>query len=285
MKSLFSAQLVAFLFAAGCMEYEFTTPADVSTPPTFRPIAVSSAGDAVKRGVEVVLDGSDSYDPDDDDAVLMYQWDLSSAPAGGDYTYSLVGAQSESATFSAQTVGDYMLSLTVTDEEGNRSENAAGAVIEVVPWEDLSLVLTWDESFADLDLHLLRPDGSYYTDGDCYFGNPEPDWGTTGDSTDNPELSQDHESGGPEIISLTAPEEGAYEVLVHFFVDRSMGDVEAIGTVRIQAEGAELTTSISPSLVEGEVWRVGTVDWPLLAFTVNGSVSTHELLGGPDVNE
>jgi len=283
-KTIWWVSCAGFLGACG-VDYELETANDASAPPSWRPVAVSGPGDAVKRWEQVVLDGSESYDPDDDDATLFYQWDVTAIDNAGQYDYDLVGAQSADPMFSAGTVGSYLLSLTVTDLEGNRSENAAGAVVEVLPWEELSVTLTWDQTTADLDLHLIRPDGAYYTDDDCYYGNPEPDWGTAGDSTDNPALSNDHDRGGPEIVQLEAPEEGVYEVLVHYFLDRSESGRDVVGSVDITGEGVSLAAVESPTFEEGDVWKVGTIDWSALSFTQDGSLTTHTLLGGPDVND
>jgi len=284
-RSTLSLVLIGLLFSGCGVDYELETSRDASAPPTYQPVAVTGPGDAVKRWEQVVLDGTESYDPDDDDATLLYQWDVSALDNAGQYDYDLIGAQSAEPVFSAGTVGSYVLALTVTDMEGNRSQNAAGAVVEILPWEDLSVTLTWDQTTADLDLHLVRPGGSYYGEDDCYYGNPEPDWGTVGDGTDNPTLSNDDERGGPEIVWLAAPEEGTYEVLVHYFFDRSDSGTDVVGSVAITGEGEELASVTSPTFEEGDVWKVGTLDWSSLTFTQDGSLTTHSLLGGPDVNE
>jgi hypothetical protein len=72
---------------------------------------------------------------------------------------------------------------------------------------------------------------------------------------------------------------------VHYFFDRSDSGTDVVGSVAITGEGEELASVTSPTFEEGDVWKVGTLDWSSLTFTQDGSLTTHSLLGGPDVNE
>jgi len=147
--------------------------------------------------------------------------------------------------------------------------------------------LSWDLPDVDLDLHLIRPGGSYYSSDDCYFGNPLPDWGIEGDSSDDPYLSLDSEdAAAPETIVLERPEEGIYEVYVHYFNSRNAQEIYATPTVTVTAEGQIVATDVGPTLYgPGKVWRVGTLDWSTLSWLPNSEVTTHGDLGGPPINQ
>ena len=71
--------------------------------------------------------------------------------------------------FSADKVGSYVAELKVTDSFDASSENFAATVIEVVPYEDLFITLSWDTPNIDLDLHLLSNPMGYYGNEDCFL--------------------------------------------------------------------------------------------------------------------
>lgn len=290
--SLIPLSLAIFTLSA-CNEYELTGEKDdpappedtaTTTPPTAIPVAIAGPGTAVKRGTTVTLDGRDSYDPDGQEP-LSYAWTVVSAPDGA--TTDLQGADTATPTFSGDVLGFYELSLTVTDADGLVSDNPAGTVIEVIPWSDLAVTLTWGEVDLDLDLHLIAPGGAYYGEGDCYYGVPTPDWGELGVEDDNPSLSTDAESTGePELIQLQQPAEGIYTIYVHFFNDLDAPVHFTTPHLEIVAEGQEIVAMDGPRLTEtGVVWVAGTLDWSTLTFTSSSTVTTHEDLGGPPVNE
>ena len=87
---------------------------------------------------------------------------------------------------------------------------------------------------ADLDLHLAHPlaavaagpdvdgDGApdmwFQQPFDCFWFNPVPDWGPMGPEGDPSMDVDDTDGAGPEIISLTEPEDGlAYSIAVHYW--------------------------------------------------------------------
>lgn len=81
-------------------------------PPNQAPVADAGPDQTVKVGSTVTLDGSASFDPEG--GPLGFQWRIVSAPTGS--TATLTGADTESPTFVADVVGDYVIELVVTDD-------------------------------------------------------------------------------------------------------------------------------------------------------------------------
>ena len=122
-------------------------------------------------------------------------------------------------------------------------------------------------------------------DYDCFFLNSTPDWGQTGNESDNPSLDiDDFTGGGPENISLSEPENnttalgGAYQVGVHYYssVDRETlfdyGPSEARVRVYIRGElawdftDANVAGGSNPGVKEmsatGHFWNAAEITWP-----------------------
>ncbi len=279
------------VLVVGCSDYELNAQVDpeaVVTPegPAIEPVAIAGPSLRLKRQQEALLDSSLSYDPDDEVAELQYLWWVGEHPE--DAVFSLPDVESPAPAFSAETLGLYEIGLLVIDADGLESTNPAATQVEIVGWENLEVRLSWDIPNVDLDLHLVRPGGSYYSDvDDCFFGNPLPDWGIEGESTDDPYLDADSEaSGGPETITLERPEEGVYEIYVHYFNERDASYIYATPSLEIWAEGQQLVSVVGPKLYNsGKVWSAGTLDWSTLTWTPSKDVTTHTALGGPPINE
>jgi hypothetical protein len=285
--------MIAALLA--CSEYNPTGVKDdpepgpieeeTDEPVLAAPVALTRAGTAAKRNETVELDGTDSYDPDDDQGVLTFAWELVSSPEGSTATFE--ATDTARPTFSADTLGTYVASLVVTDEDGLPSTNGALTAIEVVPWETMYVTLSWDTTDLDMDLHLVNPSGGYFTSNDCFFANPIPDWGTPGDAEDDPTLDADSETGGEtENVLLPAPDEGVYTIYAHYYQPRDAAKGFVTPSLRVEGEGAVIAEVTGPVMdTEGEVWVAGTLDWATLAFTESTEVTTHADLGGPEYNK
>lgn len=275
----------------GCSDYELNTQEkpDVRPEPVEAladPVAVAGPSVRMKRLVEVTLDASASFDPDDEAPDFDHIWWVESSPENA--VFSFPDLEIADPVFSAETLGVYEIGLLVIDKDGLESSNPAATRIEILPWENAEFQLSWDLQDVDLDLHLIRPGGAYYSDiDDCFFGNPLPDWGTEGESRDDPHLFADSEGApAPEIIQLEAPEEGVFQVLVHYFSARDAKDIFATPTLKISAEGQVLSVDVGPKLYgAGKVWKAGTLDWPNLTWTPSNEISTHADLGGPAINQ
>ncbi len=75
------------------------------------PVAVAGADQSVNVGIEVILDGSDSSDPDQD--ALIFSWVVTSNPVGANV--QLKNAETAKASFTPSITGIYNFELKVTD--------------------------------------------------------------------------------------------------------------------------------------------------------------------------
>lgn len=120
--------------------------------------------------------------------------------------------------------------------------------------------LTWNTGpSSDMDLHLLRPGGSMFGDGDCYFGNCQGvalEWGAAG-AAGNPILDVDDTEGyGPENIYLASgPEAGEFRIIV----DNWDGTTATTATVKLFFGDVEVRRWTSLTLdyaANREYWEV-----------------------------
>ena len=271
-----------------CSDYGINAkPDDVQEPDeaTIGPVAITGPGDRIKRYEEIALDGSSSYDPDDEEAELLYSWTVNEAPA--DALVTLSEDFSANPVFTADTIGEYTIGLVVIDAHGFSSTNPAATVVEIGGWESLEISLTWNVPDVDLDLHLVAETGVYFGEGDCFFGDPNPDWGAEGVAEDDPLLQNDNEDGtAAEVIFMDAPGDGLYTVYVHHFSERDAVNIYATPSLEVYGEGVLIASDEGPKLYgEGKVWVAGTLDWSTMTWTGSSTVANHESLGGPDYNE
>ncbi|QDG52671.1 tandem-95 repeat protein [Persicimonas caeni] len=80
------------------------------------PTADAGTDQTVTVGDTVNLDGSNSSDPDTGDSIASYAWTLDSVPTNSGAT--LTDAATATPSFTADVAGDYVLTLTVTDQSG-----------------------------------------------------------------------------------------------------------------------------------------------------------------------
>jgi hypothetical protein len=168
--------------------------------------------------------------------------------------------------FESATCGDWSdaVPFCETPEVGLRVE---------VSWETPSDPDPGDEIGTDLDLHLLHPDGSGAWLGafDCFQANPSPDWGAAG-APQNPDLvREDSDGAGPEIIQVTDPQSVSYDFGVPYVDDLGFGASGA--TVTVFVDGSIVYQFADKTLVAGEFWHIGSVEWPGGIVTVVDSVT------------
>ncbi|MEZ4475075.1 MAG: thrombospondin type 3 repeat-containing protein [bacterium] len=90
----------------------------------------------------------------------------------------------------------------------------------------LTITLSWAEPDRDFDLHLLAPDGTYFSHtSDCWALNRSPAWCRPGYRGDAPA-----EGGSEEQIQLAAPSAGWYTVAVDLFFNEGRNR----GTARVE---------------------------------------------------
>ena len=276
------------------------------------------------------LDGSHSSDPDNDLEVLAYHWTFEVVPEGSTITNESLVFLDENpdterletalANFTPDLLGTYRLNLVVVDTKEAESLTAV-VVVQAVPPSNLQIELTWDTARADLDLHLIAPDGSYFGsysssgsgDGDCFSWSPNPDWGDPDNALDNPTLlsDSDGEGEGPfrETILLPLPGatcdaagvaagdcavEGDYRIWVHYYSDHALALLgpdqgqpsSASVTISVLGQDIDAGTLSSPSpLEQGDIWQVGNLTWPERAYYPVNLESTHSAENGPSYND
>ena len=130
--------------------------------PNMAPEANAGPDQTVDQGAQVVLDGSESLDPDED--VLTYFWKaLENNPS-----VVLFDAHNRRISFQVTVPGTYQFALTVTDSEDNTSDPSIVKIIvrggdNAPPVAD---ILIPDGSLFEIDQILLDGSGSNDPDGD-----------------------------------------------------------------------------------------------------------------------
>jgi hypothetical protein len=264
----------------------------------------------VIQGELATLDASSSFDPDNEGVAtaLTYQWAFDAQPDDSLLVDEDIVAPEDDpetpdvdegawASFTPDTLGTYRLQLIVTDDDGDLSTPAIVVVVSS-PASNLLVQLDWEDTQADLDLHLIAPDGSYFGTGDCFSWDPNPNWGDGELASDNPVLGYDDdgEGQGPyrESISLDAPVDGDYEVWVHYFNDHSLtlgnSPVAASPSLTVTVFGEAIwdeslpTPTPSSPMVAGDVWKAGVISWPARSWAPLNLLSDHAAEGGPNYN-
>ena len=315
--SLLSAAFLALLLAAaGC------DPDDnLRRLPNDPPVAIALFDNGEENSAEqrlgyvikdetATLDGSQSFDPDNtgDPTALTFVWTFDSMPEDSLLTDEDIRIPEDDpdtnevnegawAMFEPDALGTFRVRLVVLDDEEDPSEPSMVNVVSSPP-SSLTIQLDWEATQADLDLHLIGPGGVYFGESDCFSWNPNPDWGDTGLATDNPELNEDGDGEGlgpyREVISLSTPLDGDYDVWVHYYSDHSLtlnhSAVTATPTIEVRVFNALVWGSSFPTptpsspLLAGDVWKVGVLSWPDRNWAPLNQISNHASENGPAYN-
>lgn len=263
-------------------------------------------------GTDVAVDGTPSLDAETVGRELTFLWSFVDAPnavpEGSTVTNDdlVFGAEDDPETgwlenslawFVPDVEGTYRLQLIVVDA-GDKESEPALVYVHAQPPANLEVRLDWADTRADLDLHLVTEGGSYWdADTDCFSWYPRPSWGDPVLGTDDPTLidDMDGEGAGPynERIRLPAPGAERYEIYVHYFADHaaalnSGNPRSADPSVTIRVAGEQRDEIEAPQLLQaGQVWHVGTLEWPtgnVVPNTDSTAIRSHSELGGPPYN-
>lgn len=219
------------------------------------PIATFNCPTEVATLSEIDFDASESYDPEGYEP-LFYTWSLDDQPQG---SRRELQSEGETASFSPDLAGSYTVSLVVTNLLGVDS-TPTECTFEAIPEDAIHVEMFWSDSDSDLDVHLAQNGAEIFEDDDASYCNPNPDWGTPVDKTDDPSLDLDDQNGyGPENINIEEPQEGDYKVRVHYYADLGADYVTA--TVRIYLRGT-MVAETTQLMEADQVWDVGTITWP-----------------------
>lgn len=244
------------------------------------PVAVIEPTTGVPApGDSIALDGSLSSDPDGDQP-LQFFWRVVDKP----HLSNAIIDDPTSPTPSLLTdvSGAYRVGLDVVDAaglscvhpEGNPAVPCAFRDIEVRAADDVVIELVWDEKLPDLDLHLIEGNGSIFSDRDCHWANPNPDFGAGGDGSDDPFLVRDALKGyGPERIVFSHPPEGQFKVSVVYAKTNGATRTNTNATLRLFIFGILAAEITQPLQTPGTRWDVLTFDWPSRTITELGNVS------------
>lgn len=247
-------------------------PEDTGEPPnTDQPIAVCTVNPGLVSPPfeEATFDGTASYDPSGN-AIVDWDWTLVAAPAGSTSAMPMAAGPNRSG-FLADLAGLYDAELVVTTDDGRVSAPCL-TTLKAVPSQDFWVEMYWAQPNDDMDLHLLRPGGSYNSGGDCYWANCTGwsfglDWGMSGDPTDDPRLDLDDIPGtGPENINIDTPATGTYTVSVHDFPGTSFPGANDV-TVNIYIGGVLSWTDTRTITGEDVYEPFATVEWPSALIT------------------
>jgi hypothetical protein len=164
------------------------------------PFANAGEDQTVQTGSSVQLDGSASYDNEED--ILSYVWEVESLPAGS--TAALSNTDTATTTFTADVSGVYEFCLMVDDGENNSDEDYVSVTASYSPVANAGVDRTGVDvgTVVQLDgTDSSDPDGDSLTYDWSIDSQPENSSPTLSDSTSSdPTLLMDVE--GEYVISL-----------------------------------------------------------------------------------
>ncbi len=130
---LFEAQLIV---NDGILSSEPSTVRIIVTKANVAPIAIAGMDVETYVGMTVFLDGGASFDPENSE--LSYSWSVIASPE--DYTGTIHNADTKKAQLLSTIDGDYILQLTVTDNEGASSESDIMITLNKLGQKDITLL-------------------------------------------------------------------------------------------------------------------------------------------------
>ena len=245
--------------------YASTTLAAVITPPSteLQPILlVKDTG--LRSGISGAVRNARDNQPIASAMVFLYPSQgiipdsafvaQTSSDSGGGYSF--VGLNPGTYTVVATAVGFSECQRTAISLSGNdaRVQDVSCSPVGV---NEIRIVLTWGENPRDLDAHLTGPnaDPSRFH---VYY--PSVSRGNTGASPFAKLDVDDTSSFGPETITITRLNSGAYRYSVHDYTNRNVASTSALGNSGAKVElytpaNAAPTTFFVPNQ-SGNLWTV-----------------------------
>lgn len=227
----------------------------------------------------VILDGSDSMDPDG--RIEEWNWKVLEKPEDVSVNLGPVDTDPNDENpkkreFRLLTAGTYKIGLSVKDNDGFTSCEQAVATISAIPNEKVHVELTWtnpedpdegDDTGSDVDVHMVKmgPGQWFEAPFDIYFRNPNNSNDQPGAGIwepENPSLDIDDTDGaGPENIQMDDPQACQwYAVGVHYY-KQLFGT--AYATVRIYINSKLVYEKLNQPLRRGsQFWDVARIHWP-----------------------
>ncbi len=267
--------------------YNLTDPAVLTlianAPPNDAPVAMAYEVDtqstdiAGEVGLGIWLDGRASSDPEGDP--LAFGWSVVAAPAGSQAAPDTPDAKL--TRFAPDVLGPYTLQLQVTDSLG--LVGFADVNVTAEPRHQLRVTANWGTNVGDVDLHMVPEGQAVFSIADCFFANPNADWGVASLPRDDGVLLADSEAGnGSERIAIARPAAGRYDIYINYFDSRGgltanvdVSITGADGTINFGGTSGSVSTTC-------ETWKVGTVEWPGGTFTPSTDAHTSNCYtGGP----
>lgn len=284
--------LVAVLAATGCPQYELTGKSATAVARVERTNGELAPTAAIPYPDTFTFDGSQSFVGNNDSAADKFTWTWYMVPEESGWEVGSSDGFSDPngvrTEVTPPALGTYMAELVAESDTGGASTNLAVATAFAVNLQGLEFRLTWDADTTDLDLHVINGSslqGAYWTDNDCYFGNPTPDWGMPGEGVDNPMLIEDVDTGyGPESVNISNPADGTFAVAAAYHNDWDTG-ITTVPDVAVYVDGVEIHSFPGSQLQMGDVQFMGTFTWPDAVGANDGAVFGHQQLGGPPYNE
>ncbi len=222
-------------------------------------------------------------------SVKKYNWTVKQ-PAGSNQPL-MPNASFANPTLTANTSGEYEFCLEVWDANDSKSCSPECIKVLVIPNNALHVELSWNTpadadqtdnglaAGADLDLHFAhpmaqtddqdcdgKPDPWFSNPWDTFWYNASPNWGSSGNTKDDPTLDLDDTDGaGPENLNLIDPEgtadsPAAYAVGAHYWNDHGFGT--SYVTVSIWMQGGLAVQVAGVAMQPLDMWYVGKVHWP-----------------------
>lgn len=207
-------------------------------------------------GTAVYIDGSDSSGPEGDP--LRYQWRLVTPAA----SMAALSSEDQGAVFFVPDLaGIYRVELVVYDAIGQASKPATVQLL-VAPEAALRIRSSWNAG-GDVDLHLVEAGAALFSEQDCYFAEPRPDFGAMGDGADDPELLADaEEAPGVENLIYPLPPDGVYEIWLHYWDDRGAGSASVTTTITLFDSSFPAFEGEHVLHATCDAWHIGSVSFP-----------------------